>query len=273
MSKITYIFPSRERRDKFIYRCYDILTLSNSTNFEIIAVLDEDDKTMKTPYSLGWMESHGIRAYYGKSEGKIHACNRELDKISADTEIVCLMSDDFKMLVKGFDDHIRRAFQDGFKGLVHFPDGRVKYIPQKTHACQFTEWMNNFWTKKPKTGKWDYTLQPGVVDKTTEEAYDVYRKQLKMQLVTFPIMHISYLKRFGYIYHPDYKSVMADEEQTQVAKDLGLYKFVDIDIMEHQHYRHGFGEPDELYKKNDSGEMYKHDKIVFQERAAKNFDL
>lgn len=268
---ITYIFPSRSRHIKFLNAIENINKLSMSDNYEIIGVADNDDDTMQEFRDEDFVsEFTNLKVYFGDSKSKVHACNRELDKINPDTDIVILMSDDFKILMPGFDNVIREAFADGFKGLLHLPDGREKYIPQKTICCQFTEYTHNGWKQMP-TGKWDHA--PSVGEKTTGDVFDIFIRNLKMQLVTFPIMHIDFVRRFNYIYHPDYKSVRCDEEQTQVAKDLGLYKFIDRPIVEHQHYRHGFGEPDELYKHNDSGEMYAHDKIVFQERAAKNFDL
>jgi len=93
------------------------------------------------------------------------------------------------------------------------------------------------------------------------------------KLVTYPLMTIDYLRKFNYIYHPDYISVFSDNEQMEVAKKLGMYKFVDKNIMEHQHYRWGYEEPDELMKHNDSQEMYIKDRETFQRRTMLNFDL
>jgi hypothetical protein len=267
--RITYIFPSRQRPLKLLMAIANISEFSVSKNYSIIVVLDEDDE--ETKRSIHPIER--VEYYFGKSESKIHACNRELDKISSDTQIVCLMSDDFVITERGFDTHIRQAFADGFKGLLHLPDNRVAQIPNRSHAVGFFLWTEaNQWKRSPRG---TYYKGAEYFNKTITDVYEFYRLELCQRLVTFPIMHIEYLRRFGYIYHPDYKSVRADDEQTEVAKRLNMYRYVDKQIMEHQHYRWGFnnGEPDELYKKNDSGEMYEHDRLVFEQRSAKNFDL
>lgn len=93
------------------------------------------------------------------------------------------------------------------------------------------------------------------------------------KLCTYPIMSKDYYDKFSYVYHPEYKSVFCDNEQTEVAKLLGQYKYVDKHIMQHQHYRAGYGQPDELMKRNDSPEMYEHDGRIYYERKANNFGL
>lgn len=277
-NKITYILPSRSRPAQFFAFINNLIDYSASDNFEIICVLDEDDESMSSQYAsnlINALNTKGISvtAHYGKSKSKIDACNREIDKISPDTDIVCLASDDFIMTEKGFDEHIRLAFQDGFKGLAHFPDNRIAHIPQKVHAIAFSEWMRlHEWKHSPR-GTWYKGAT--YFDKSISDVYEYYVLELKQQLVTFPVMHVEYLRRFGYIYHPDYKSVKADDEQTEVAKRLSLYRYIDKQIMEHQHYRWGFhgGQPDALYKRNDNEYMYFHDKAIFEERSHKNFDL
>lgn len=219
--KVTYIFPSRSRPAKF-FKCLDnIHSLSESDNFEVIAVLDTDDEKMNLKEIKDKIEFYPkVRYYFGVSTGKIDAVNRELDKISTDTEIVCLESDDFIFTKQGFDNDIREVFADGFRGLAHFPD-----------------------------------------------------KHVNKKLITYPIMHIDYLKRFGYIYHPDYFSVRCDSEQMEVAELLGQYKYVDKQIMEHLHYRWNLDVADELMKINENSAMYRHDKLVYTKRKLINFGL
>lgn len=93
------------------------------------------------------------------------------------------------------------------------------------------------------------------------------------RLCTYSIMDKGYYEKFKYIYYPEYKSVFCDNEQTDVAKILGMYKYVNKNIIEHRHYRAGYGEPDELMKHNDSPEMYRSDSEIYYRRKSINFGL
>lgn len=54
-------------------------------------------------------------------------------------------------------------------------------------------------------------------------------------LPTMSIMGRSYYERFNYIYHPDYQSLWCDNEAMEGAKQLGRYKYVDLQIFHHYH--------------------------------------
>src|ERR1017187_7345964 len=101
--------------------------MSKSSDYDIICSLDYDDPSMTTDETrLRLMEPSKIRAYYGYSKNKITAINRELSEISPETNIIICMSDDFKLLVKGYDDMIREDMEKYFPdtgGVLHYPDG------------------------------------------------------------------------------------------------------------------------------------------------------
>jgi Glycosyl transferase family 2 len=90
-------------------------------------------------------------------------------------------------------------------------------------------------------------------------------------LCTLTIYGIKYYRRFNYIYHPDYESVVADIEQTQVGRLLK--RIVDIDQVI---IRHEWTNPiynDELRSKTENAEVYQKDRQVFETRLAKKFDI
>lgn len=93
------------------------------------------------------------------------------------------------------------------------------------------------------------------------------------KLSTYTIMGRDYFNRFGYIYHPDYESVYADNEQFEVAKKLGRHKFVNIRVLTHAHAIWGHGVPDELLKKTENPVVYQRDHQIYLRRKANNFDL
>ena len=55
-------------------------------------------------------------------------------------------------------------------------------------------------------------------------------------LITFSILGKKLYEHFGYIYHPDYKSLYCDDEFTQVVRALGKEKYIDQVIITHEHY-------------------------------------
>lgn len=89
------------------------------------------------------------------------------------------------------------------------------------------------------------------------------------RLCTYPMMSKYYYNQFGYIYHPSYISVFADNEQHEVARQRGQYKFVDKKIFEHRHPIWGYGQADELLTHTES--FYAEDMETFKQRQAAGF--
>ena len=55
-------------------------------------------------------------------------------------------------------------------------------------------------------------------------------------LITFSILGRKLYETFGYIYHPDYKSLYCDDEFTQVVRGMGKETYIDKVIVSHEHY-------------------------------------
>lgn len=96
---------------------------------------------------------------------------------------------------------------------------------------------------------------------------------LKGELLnTLSIMGVEYFKRFGYIYHPSYKSFYCDDEFTEVSKQLGKCSYFDDIIIEHVHHVKYEEVDDDLYILNrkyypEDEKNYKHRRSFF----VKNF--
>ncbi len=121
--RIAYIFPSRERPEKFI-KCLDNIKMySESDNYFVWAKLDNDDpfKERYCDIIANYPEGTPI---WGESKNKVDAINRGLENIPH-FDILCLHSDDMWFTSYGYDNDIREAFKD-FEGLVHFPDQVAK---------------------------------------------------------------------------------------------------------------------------------------------------
>lgn len=93
------------------------------------------------------------------------------------------------------------------------------------------------------------------------------------KLMTLAVMGWDYYQRFGYIYHPEYKSLWCDNEMMEVAKRLDKYEYHDDVLFKHIHYSN-IGKQaviDELMKRNES--YFHEDKKTYTRRKANNFYL
>lgn len=93
---------------------------------------------------------------------------------------------------------------------------------------------------------------------------------LQKTLVTLPIMDRKYYNRFGYIYHPDYGHMHADEEMTIVALMFGRYIKSDL-VFPHHHYTTGAMQMDEINVKNNN--TWAHGQATLDRRALNNFGI
>lgn len=94
----------------------------------------------------------------------------------------------------------------------------------------------------------------------------------KDRVCTVDIKGRKYFERRGRrIYVGDYYSMWSDDEETEVAKILKVYILVPDIHIEHLHYTNDRkAVKDELYWRNDT---YNKDKLIFEQRKARNFDL
>jgi hypothetical protein len=115
--KIVYNFPSRSRPSLFKRGVESIKNNSLTDNFEILAILDKNDKRYNE------YDYDGCTLIEGNSKSKVDAINRGHENIlKSKAEIIVSMSDDMVFIKKGFDNIIRQSF-DNLDQCIHFPDG------------------------------------------------------------------------------------------------------------------------------------------------------
>jgi len=86
---------------------------------------------------------------------------------------------------------------------------------------------------------------------------------------TLPIMGKAYYDRFGYIYHPSYKSVYCDNEYTEVGVSLKKLIYFSNCIIEHVHPAFKPNLWDNLYHTNE--QYVKSDEFNYKLRKANNY--
>lgn len=218
--KILIKFPTRNRKNKF----FQVLDLyykfaENLDKIEFLITLDTDDSSMNNDEVKEKLKAYkNLKYYFGKSNNKIHAVNRDIE--IGDWDILLLASDDMIPIKKGYDESIR------FNMAINYPD------------TDGILWYN-----------------------------DGNRKDLN----TLSILGKKYYKRFNYIYHPDYKSLWADNEFMTVGNILKKQKFIDEVIIHHQHPDWGYGGRDNIHTLNNNHD--KEDRDTFHKRQKNNFYL
>lgn len=96
-------------------------------------------------------------------------------------------------------------------------------------------------------------------------------KDTKGVLNVMEINHRTFYERFGFIYHPSYKSLWCDNEKTELAKMMRRYKYIDMQIFVHENPAYGYIERDELFDRQQ--EFWGEDEANFLARKAINFEV
>lgn len=132
--KLLYKFASRSRPAK-LFSCLDnIQKMARYDDYEILLTLDEDDETCNTDqFKLRLSYYDKVTPIWGDSMGsKIFAINRDLELVK-DFDIIMCHSDDFIIVKEGFDLDVISHYEQGFSGLLHYPDGRAE-----NRLCTYT---------------------------------------------------------------------------------------------------------------------------------------
>lgn len=240
MNKLLIKIPTRERGLGFVDK---YITNVSNPETQIWLTLDKDDSVSHDdiPFPLDL----DIKSIKGNSISKIDAYNRDIPEITEqfDWDVIMVGSDDMWPNTQGFDqvilDDMAENFPDG--------DGCLWYNTEDSEK----ELANRYRGRTIKFGSRDWM-----------------NKWISM----LPIMGRKYYERFGYIYHPSYKSFWCDNEFTNVAIGLGKIKPIDRTIIRHQHPSWDGGmEADSLYTSNNAN--WQKDMNNFNHRNARGFPI
>lgn len=124
---ICYSFASRSRPERFFETLDNIAQMSASTDYFIVAKLDNDDGHMNNGCVKQRLADNypNVIVKWGMSKSKIHAINRDLDNLPPWSIMICL-SDDMRFRTPGFDNIIRPHMPANLDGFLHMYDDYAK---------------------------------------------------------------------------------------------------------------------------------------------------
>ena len=91
--------------------------------------------------------------------------------------------------------------------------------------------------------------------------------------ITIPIMNREAYAKLGYVYHPDYVSLFADDDLRATALTHGMYYNATDILIEHRHYSVKKSKYDKTYQIENSKQNWKIGEQIFFERAKKKFPI
>ncbi len=131
--KILLKIPTRQRKEKF-FKLLNICIqrLSGDNKYHVLVSCDFDDLSMCNQTVRNKLDSYeNLSYYFSLRDTKIGACNRDMDKITDDWDVVVLVSDDMMPVVDNYDNYIAAAMDEYFPdtdGVLWFYDGHRKDI-------------------------------------------------------------------------------------------------------------------------------------------------
>lgn len=124
-AKILVKYASRERPSRFFDGMDSIFNnCVDPENILVVVTCDYNDPSMFNGDVKNRIESYNrVHLIYGESEGKLHACNRDLDILPdewKDWDIIANFADDQRFTVYGWDELIRSDFAQHSPDYSHY---------------------------------------------------------------------------------------------------------------------------------------------------------
>lgn len=130
--KILIKYASRGRKDQYFDGLDNILSNIHTDDYLILSSFDEDDTVMNNEEVRERLDKYDkLIYYYGPGISKVHAINRDIDKIDYQWEMLINFSDDMRFIKQGWDEimieEIRKVFGDSTDFFAHFWDGSTPH--------------------------------------------------------------------------------------------------------------------------------------------------
>jgi len=226
--------PTRSRPEKFKEVISKYIDfLSGKHYVRILVTADLDDETMNTDEMKKWMD--GVNDT-GKEAGYYELEYKYGDSKSKIEAVNKDMDgEEFDILLLFSDDMIPQI-KDYDDIIVQ---NMQKHFPECDGALNFNDGLRPDWPR----------------------------------IMTLAVLSYPVYKKMGHIYHPEYKSVYADDEQTTVCRLLNKLVNLNLCIIRHEWLPGEHPDADEMHTEQESPEVYMYDKKIFDGHCKNNFNL
>ncbi len=88
-----------------------------------------------------------------------------------------------------------------------------------------------------------------------------------------PIINRALYNKLGFILYPEYTSMFADNDFTEVCRKLNCFIEAPHLVFQHKHYSKGMNVLDETYERRNNATEFNKNQSIFLERQKRGFDL
>jgi len=207
---------------------------------------------------------------YGRPEQARRCVQQWLDRMVTDTSIEWILSlndndPQFSNYMKVMDDTGLIVVADTFNGMVAASNAAASrskgdiliLVSDDMEAPQG-------WDKMLLADQWLNGANPVVL-----QVHDGIRSDI----VTLPIMNRTAYNVLGYLYHPGYVSMFADNDLAETAKTHHLYRVSSIAGFQHNHWINGKAQKDATYQREGSTIAWQIGEKLFEQRKKEGFPL
>lgn len=123
---------------------------------------------------------------------------------------------------------------------------------------------------------WDRELSDFITEKNLSGQYAIHVNDdysYPKKLLTIPILSRELFERLGYIYHPTYFSMFADNDLFEACEMLGVLHDCGHLIFRHNHYTVNRSRNDNTYQRQNSAQAYTIGEMNIIQRRVRGFDL
>ena len=187
--RILLKYPTRQRPAKFMANLTNyIVKASGKHDLLVVVSMDSDDASLNNPHVQKFIDT------FNKGHVEVRRCygesNGKIHAINRD-----IPAEPWDIVISTADD--MEPVDEGWDDII--AQDMMREFPDLD-------------------GSLNYNNDPRLEDKGPQGFHS---------LITLPVIGRKLYDRFGYIYHPDYKSEWCDNEQTEVFESLGLLRHID----------------------------------------------
>ena len=202
--KILIKMAIREYQSKFLKlldACID--KLSNENDYHFLISCDDDDVSMNNKNMKEIMDSYDNLSYYfSPRDTKICACNRDIENVPDDWDVLILLSDDMFPMVDKWDkyisDNMKKFFPDT-DGALWFYDGHREDL--MTYMILGNKYYKRF----------NYIFYPKYKSFFSDDEFMIVANRLcRLQICEWPMILFEHQH---YSFSPEFKKLSKSEKK------------------------------------------------------------